>query len=91
MENITSTELRGNPGLDGELISTRVRYVQEKRGVLVLEVCSNGSDNKESRHLFLTDALQLLGIVDQIRSALLPSLDGEILASLDRIEKKLNE
>ena len=91
MEDTTSTELLNDPDLDGELVSIRLLSAQDKRWVLGLEVRANGDAYKESRHVFLTDFHQFLGIADQIRSALLPTMDAEILASLDRIEKKLNE
>lgn len=91
IETIAANELRDHPDVLGGLASVRVLSIQELKGGLLLEVRAGGDadTHRPSRHLFRTDALQLLSLVTQIRRTLLPDFEARVLERLERIEKNL--
>ena len=91
MDTITEREISNHGNYYGELQSMRIIAIPEKKGALALEFLAGGNGYAESRHLVLTDVQQALKLSAQIRRTLLPELEHEVLESLGRMEKKLDE
>jgi len=89
METITSNEINQMNSAYGPLLSHQVLAIPEKPGALALEFHTGSGELVHMRHIVLTDAQQLLEMASEIRRTLLPRLDAEILAVLERVERKL--
>ena len=87
--SILESELRENKYLRGELGDIKIQSVEGKPAELVLTVHAAPFAGEQSRHIFLTNAVQLLELASHIQRTLLPK--SAILESLERIEEKLEK
>ena len=94
MDIMTGEELRDTDDFVAELSRYRILEIPQRQGALLLEIHSwelsvEKVPENETRSFHLVDYKKLLGLATEIRRCLQPTVEDEILDSLERIEKKL--